>query len=154
MKTKNFVLAMVLLFSTLGVFGQSKLTPKQILKKNYQPVVTFIHDNEPVPDQFPSYPSGIQGLYKDIVNKLVYPRNALKERVAGKVVVSFVVETDGSVGQVQVVKSVSKLLDDEAIWLVKHLKPWVPGYKDGKPVDVSYNLPIDFRIPKKYATPF
>ena len=152
MKTQKFALGMVLLLVTITVSGQSKLTPKQIMKKNYQPVVPYVHgDNKPALDQFPSYPEGIKGLYKDIYNKMIYPMNARREGVKGEVVVRFVVEEDGTVGQVQVTKHAGKLLDAEAIRLVKHLRPWVPGYKNGKPVHVLFNLPIKFIIHRNYA---
>lgn len=152
MKTKKFAFVMVLFFVTISAFGQSRLSPKKIMKENYQPVVASFgkDDKKPDVDQFPSYPGGIQGLYKDILNKLTYPRNAMKEGVSGKVIVSFVVKKDGTVGQVRVVKSIEKTLDKEAVWLVKHLKPWVPGYKNGEPVNVLYKLPISFKINRKY----
>jgi protein TonB len=151
MKTQKLAFVVILLFVAIPVFGHKKLTPKQIMKKNYQPVVPYVHgDQKPALDQFPSYPGGIQGLYKDIYNKMIYPMNARKEGVQGKVVVKFVVEENGTVGEVRVTKHVGKLLDDEAIRLVKHLRPWVPGYKNGKPVKVGYNLPIDFKINRKF----
>ena len=149
MKTNKYWVMMVLLFMTITAFGQSKLTPKQIWKEHYQQVVPIMKHDQPEPDQFPSYPGGIQGLYKDIMNKLDYPRNAIKEGISGRVVVRFVVEKDGTVDKVQVVKSVDKLLDQEAVWLVKHLRPWVPGYKNDKPVSVDYNLPVSFTLPSK-----
>ena len=144
MKMKKLGIFIVMSFLALQVSAQSKLSPKQIMKKNYLEVFAQTKKGEKMPDQFAAYPGGEKGLIKDILNHLVYPKNAIKQGIHGKVFVKFVVEKDGTVDDIKVIRSVDPLLDAAAIRLVKSLKPWVPGYKDGEPIPISYVLPINY----------
>lgn len=77
---------------------------------------------------------------------LNYPSQAADMGITGKVFLRFVVEKDGSISQVTVVRSVDKSLDQEAVRVVQSMPKWIPGKQRGKPVRVSYNLPITFEL--------
>jgi len=77
-----------------------------------------------------------------------YPKKARKKNIEGSVYVSFIVEKDGSVSNVKIIRSVEggKSLDKEAVRVVSHMPKWKPGMQSGEPVRVQYTLPIRFRI--------
>ncbi|MDE7426969.1 MAG: energy transducer TonB [Muribaculaceae bacterium] len=92
------------------------------------------------------FPGGEAELMKFIAQNLVYPADAADAQIGGKVVVSFVIEKDGSVSNVKVVKSVYPSLDAEAVRVVRKLPRWTPGRNNGAPVRVVYTLPISFKL--------
>ena len=75
-----------------------------------------------------------------------YPIPAQENGISGRVVISFVVETDGSITQVQVAKPVDPLLDKEAARVVSSMPKWVPGQQNGQKVRVKYNVPVMFKL--------
>lgn len=97
-------------------------------------------------DVMPSYPGGEVALLQDVANNIVYPPNAQNISLHGQVVLQFVVEKDGSVGEVRVVKSLWPFCDTASIEAVKKLKRFTPGLVDEKPVRTWYTLPITFKI--------
>lgn len=98
------------------------------------------------PDEMPQFPGGLNGLMEFLSSNIVYPPVAAENNVQGKVLVQFVVEKDGSVGEVKILRSVEVNLDYEAIRLCKLLPKFKPGLVDGKPVRVWYTLPINFLL--------
>lgn len=96
--------------------------------------------------QMPEFPGGQAALMKWLSNNVRYPQIALDNGISGRVVVKFVVEKDGSVGSVQVVKGVDKDLDKEAMRVVRAMPKWQPGKNNGQAVRCYYNLPVTFRI--------
>lgn len=99
-----------------------------------------------VVDEMPLYPGGIDALRMFLAQNIKYPVEAQKKGTQGKVYVNFVVEKDGSVGMAKIARGVSPELDAEALRIVKLLSNWNPGKHDGKPVRVSYTLPINFAL--------
>lgn len=97
-------------------------------------------------DEMPSFPGGLNGLMTFLAQNIKYPVTAQENGVQGRVIVSFVVETDGSITDVKVARSVDPSLDREAMRLVKAMPKWTPGKKDGKPVRVKYTTPVVFRL--------
>ncbi len=101
-------------------------------------------------EKFPSYPGGDQALVSYIAKKVKYPRKALKANIQGKVIISFVVEKDGTVSDVYARKSFFAGDDmgciEEAIRVVKKLKNFTSGMQKGVPVKVAYSVPINFKI--------
>jgi periplasmic protein TonB len=75
-----------------------------------------------------------------------YPEKAMRKHWEGKVSVKFVVNEDGSVSDVEVLKSVKPVLDKEAVRVVREMPHWIPGTKGGKPVKVRYTLPVAFKL--------
>lgn len=98
------------------------------------------------PEQAPQYPGGEQALLSHIAQNLRYPANAVNVQIQGRVVVTFVVKKDGSVGDVKIVRGVDPTLDNETIRVVKTLNGFIPGKMNGTPVNCWYTLPITFRL--------
>ena len=94
----------------------------------------------------PSFPNGLTALTQWLNENIKYPAEAAKDGVEGRVIVEFVVEKDGSINNVRVVQSVDPLLDKEAIRVVKSMPKWIPGKQNGKPVRITYSVPIVFRL--------
>lgn len=82
----------------------------------------------------------------DREEQVKYPMIAQENNIQGKVFVQFVIEKDGSVSDVKVARSVDPSLDKEAIRVVKAMPKWKPGKQRGKPVRVSYTVPINFQL--------
>ena len=95
----------------------------------------------------PEYPGGTAGLIKFLGDNIQYPKNAQKNGVQGTVILQFVVEKDGSVSDVKVLRSVDTELDAEAVRVVSKITRFVPGYnKDHAPLRVMYTLPVKFKL--------
>lgn len=110
-------------------------------------------DPEPAPEkvftaveQMPEFPGGQSALMKYLSSNIRYPQMALANDIQGRVVVKFVVEKDGSVSDVQVVRGVDKDLDKEAVRVVKSMPKWQPGKNNGQAVRCYFNLPVTFKI--------
>ncbi len=99
-----------------------------------------------VVEQMPSFPGGQGALMEYLSKNVKYPVVAQENGVQGRVVVSFVVERDGSVTDVQVVKSVDPSLDREAVRVISSMPKWIPGKQNGQAVRVKYNVPVSFRL--------
>ena len=99
-----------------------------------------------VVEQMPSFPGGDKALMDFLSNTVKYPVVAQENGVQGRVVISFVVEKDGSITDVRVVRSVDPSLDKEAARVVKSMPRWIPGKQNGAAVRVKYNVPVSFRL--------
>ena len=97
-------------------------------------------------EQMPMFPGGEIELIKYLSQNIQYPPEAAKNNVQGRVILQFVVDKTGQVGEVKVVRSVSEELDAEAVRVVKTLPKFEPGRQDGQPVSVWYTLPVSFNI--------
>ena len=97
--------------------------------------------------QLPQYEGGMKQLMTDLANEVKYPEKALADGVSGRVVVKFVVNTDGSMSDFEVVRSQSEELDAEAIRAIKSIKgKWTPGKENGKAVRCMFTLPVSFAL--------
>lgn len=99
-----------------------------------------------VVEQMPSFPGGDKALLEYLSSNIKYPVVAQENGVQGRVVVSFVVEKDGSITDVKVVRSVDPSLDKEAQRVVKSMPKWIPGKQNGSAVRVKYNVPVSFKL--------
>jgi len=99
-------------------------------------------------EQKPEFNGGEAALYKWLNENIVYPTIASEEGVEGRVVVEFVIDKDGSVTNVRVVRPRHPALDKEAVRVVKSMPKWIPGRNNGQPVKVTYTLPVTFRLAK------
>ena len=97
-------------------------------------------------EQMPKFPGGEAALMKYLQDHVKYPPEAAKNNVQGHVIVQFVVNKDGSIGEVKVVRSLEENLDKEAIRVIKTLPKFTPGRQDGKAVSVWYTLPVPFKL--------
>ena len=97
-------------------------------------------------EQMPQYPGGDAELMKYLSSHIQYPAMAIENNVQGRVIVQFVVTKTGDIGEVKVVKSVDRDLDNEAVRLVKKLPKFIPGRMNGQAVNVWYTLPVQFKL--------
>ena len=97
-------------------------------------------------EEMPEFPNGIEGLMDYVAQNVKYPESAKENNLQGRVIVKFVIEKDGSVSNVEVGRGWGNELDDEAVRVVKAMPNWKPGKQDGKPVRVSFMLPINFKL--------
>lgn len=98
------------------------------------------------PDEEAEYKGGVNALQKFIINEIKYPAQAINENIVGKVYLRFVVQKNGKVKNVQVVKGAHPLLDQEAIRLIEAMPKWIPAKKDGKKVSSMCLLPLNFTL--------
>jgi protein TonB len=94
----------------------------------------------------PSFPGGNGALLEYLATHVKYPVVAQENGVQGRVIVSFVVERDGSITDVRVVRSVDPSLDREAARVVSSMPRWTPGKQNGSAVRVKYNVPVMFKL--------
>ncbi len=99
-----------------------------------------------VVEQMPQFPGGDAALFEYLSKNIKYPAVAEENGVQGRVIVKFVVEKDGSIAKVQVVRSVDPSLDKEAVRVIKSMPRWQPGKQNGKSVSVNYTVPVTFRL--------
>lgn len=107
------------------------------------------HPKEQIPlyQTMPAYPGGQKALIRYLSESVKYPEEAQKNGIEGKVLVQFVVDKDGSITKVKVMRSSGvKPFDNEAIRVVNSMPNWTPGTIRGKNVRVKYRLPINFRM--------
>ncbi len=99
-----------------------------------------------VVENMPEFPGGTNEMRKFIATNIIYPEIAKENGITGKVYVQFVVNGKGKIEQVKVVRGVDPSLDKEAIRVIKSLPTWKPGKQRGKPVKVSFTVPINFQL--------
>lgn len=97
---------------------------------------------------FPRFPGGNEALMRYLSKNLCYNSTAIEFGISGRVFISFVVQADGSIAEVKVLKGLGYGLDEEAVRVVKAMPRWLPGTQNGRPVAVVYNLPIQFSLRK------
>ena len=126
---------LVLLLMTLTI---TLLLPKSTIQAQDE---TFV-----VVENMPQFPGGRQALQKYIAKNIKYPKRAQQEKAEGKVFVNFVVDKQGNVKNVKIIKGAQIDLNNEAIRVIKSLPKWKPGTQKRKPVNVSYTVPISFSL--------
>ncbi len=94
----------------------------------------------------PEFVGGEDAFRKYLLSNLRYPGVAREAEIQGRVFISFVIERDGSITEVQVVRSVHPLLDDEAVRVISAMPPWVPGMQQSETVRVRFTLPVTFQL--------
>ena len=97
-------------------------------------------------EQMPTFPGGDAALMKYLAENIKYPVSAQKAKEQGRVVVQFIVEKDGAVTGVKTVRSVTPVLDAEAVRVIKAMPKWTPGRQGGQPMRVRYNVPVSFKL--------
>lgn len=99
-----------------------------------------------VVEKDPEFPGGLAAMYEYIGNNIVYPKIAREVNIQGTVHLTFVVEKNGSLTDIQIKRSPDQLLSDEALRVISSMPRWTPGKQRGKPVRVSFYLPIKFTL--------
>jgi protein TonB len=99
-----------------------------------------------VVEDAPGFPGGDEARIKYLQNNIKYPQMARESGIQGTVYVTFVVERDGKVTNVQILRGIGGGCDEEAIRVIKNMPRWNPGKQRGKPVRVQFNMPIVFKL--------
>ena len=124
---------------------------KEVIKnsEDYSPEVDGEIIFGPIIETMPSFPGGNAECMKFIEQNLRYPEEARNKRIEGRVIMLFIIDKNGSVTEPYVAKGVEKSLDEEAIRLIKSMPKWIPAKMDGKPIQIKYALPIQFKLSPK-----
>lgn len=97
-------------------------------------------------DVMPEFPGGERAMMEFVAKNVQYPKEAIEKEIAGRVLVSFIVEKDGSINEVKVMKGIGGGCNEEAVRVISAMPKWKPGKQEGKPVRVSYMMPITFKL--------
>ena len=125
------VLALLLMVNTNAMAQNKKAANDKVLEKA---------------EVMPEFPGGEQAMMKFVSENVQYPEKAKEKEISGRVLVGFIVEKDGSVNEVKIVRGIGGGCDEEAVRVVKAMPKWKPGKEKGKPVRVSYMMPIFFKL--------
>ena len=132
----------MILLSMMAVLGlMTANAQKTVISQSNQSVYDQV-------EQMPEFPGGMPAMIEFLQTNLKYPKDAIKQQVGGRVMVMFVVETDGTLSNVRVAKKVFPSLDSEAVRVVKTMPKWKPGKEKGRPVRVNFTLPVVFSLKK------
>ena len=89
---------------------------------------------------------GIGAFHNYVQMQIKYPETEYEPSIQGKVYVSFIVEADGRISTIRIKKSLDKIIDDGVIKIIAHAPRWIPGMQSGKPVRVTYTIPVTFQL--------
>ena len=112
---------------------------KQVVEENPNQIFTAV-------EQAPSFPGGDGAFGKYLGKNIHYPAIARENNVQGRVVLTFVVERDGSLTDIKVLRSLGSGTDEEAVRVLKASPKWKPGIQNGRPVRVQYSIPVNFTL--------
>lgn len=161
-RTRNIMKSKYLMFvpvaALLVLFSNCTNTADEAAKEEEKVDVKFVPtevkpDTIDVQDEvlnvvevMPEFPGGSKALMSYLAENIKYPKEAENAGMQGRVVVQFVVNTDGSIEDAKIARAVDPLLDQEAIRVINAMPKWKPGMQDGKKVRVKYTVPIMFRL--------
>jgi TonB family protein len=129
-----------------------RLGVSKMYAKEHEYLIPMRKENESgkkpfdVVEQMPQFPGGPAALMEFLSKNVKYPQEAYKNGIQGRVIVTFVINKDGSISDAKVVKSVDPQLDEEALRVVHSMPNWIPGRQNGEPVNVKYTVPITFKL--------
>ena len=136
---------------TVVVDSDSTDIPVPVAAPQNPPLIDYPESNDntihDVVDQMPRYPGGDQKLKDYIKTHINYPEQAAENGIKGTAICQFVVEKDGSLSDIRIVRPIDPQLDREAIRVVKSMDKWLPGIQDHEKVRVKYTLPVKFELP-------
>ncbi len=129
-----------LIMALMACFGLTTVSAQKtvVAKKNQQ-----VFD---VVEKMPEYPGGQAALFEYLSTNVKYPVDAEKQKIQGRVLVTFVVNTDGSITDIEVVKKAFPSLDAEAVRVISGMPKWIPGEQKGQKVRVKYTVPLSFNL--------
>ncbi len=119
----------------------SKQNNDSVSELCYEPIILV--------DELPEFPGGYDSLYSYIQKKIIYPPKAISLKIEGMVICTFTIDEKGKVTDIQIIKGIHPLLDNEVIRIFKEMPKWIPGGKQNKPVPVKFTYPIRFTLPEK-----
>jgi len=124
---------------------------KNLKWRNYLRVPYIDHsrisDDDTIVDILPEFPGGVDAMNRFLVQNIRFPEEAARAGIQGTVFVAFVVERDGSISNVRVLRGIGGGAEEEAVRVVSMMPRWSPGTQDGRPVRVNISMPIRFSLP-------
>lgn len=132
---KIYLLFLLLVMSTAAIAQADDVKAGQ----NEDAVFTAVDDE-------PQFPGGIEAMYQYIASNVNYPAKAKEEKISGRVIVSFVVEKDGTISNAKTLRCPDEILCEEALRVVQAMPKWKPGRVKGKKVRAQFTLPIAFKL--------
>ncbi|MFB6319648.1 energy transducer TonB [Saccharicrinis sp. FJH54] len=143
-KKATAILLLILFYSATN--AQEKKEEYSAFMKNGIEYRTNGKDTIIIVDPKPEFKGGDAELMKYLSDNIKYPAEARKKKITGKVFVKFTVAKNGKIMDCKIEKSVDPILDKEALRLIKSMPRWKPGEQNGKPIPVSYTIPINFML--------
>lgn len=128
-----------------GIFIKGKLMSSSRISKHINAMRKDSTEFRPI-DETPEFPGGIETFMKFLAKNIHYPPQARQNNTQGRVIVSFVVNKNGSLSDIKIARGIGDGCDEEALRVIKLSPPWNPGMQSGKPVSVSYSVPIVFSL--------
>ena len=144
---KKIVLIFFVLLS-LNVFAQDSVEEDSVIIWE-QPVWHQIDESDElimVAEVMPEFPGGAEKMLEFIQDNIKYPEAARESGTQGRVFVEFVIETDGSISNANVIRGIGNGCDEEAVRLIQSMPKWKPGKQRGEAVRCSYMVPVVFNI--------
>jgi TonB family protein len=102
-----------------------------------------------VVENMPQFPGGEEALMQFLAKNIKYPQDARKNNITGRVYVTFVVDKDGKVKDIRILRGIGGGCDEEVLRVMHMMPDWKAGSQDGSNVSVQYNLPVHFTLPEK-----
>jgi len=99
--------------------------------------------------EYPEFPGGMEKMYQFISDNFNYSEQVQQDNISDRVMIQFIVQKDGSIKDINVLNSPNELLSEEMIRIVKSMPNWIPGKKEGNPVNAKCEFPIDFTVLKE-----
>ena len=129
----------LIFIALLSLIGMTNAFAQQVTTTTAEKVFDVV-------DEMPSFPGGQGAMMEFLSKNIKYPVVAEENGIQGQVLVKIVVKKDGTIDSPKVIKSVDPSLDKEAIRVVKTMPKWIPGKQKGEPVNVSFIVPVTFKI--------
>ena len=130
----------MLSFALMGSAAAAQVEVTPAANQNTEEEVFVVVEEEP------EFPGGMEALYRYLASNIKYPREAKNEMIQGTVYVSFVIEKDGSVSNIKVLRNIGGGCGEEAVRVVQAMPKWKPARQRGKRVRAQYTLPIKFNL--------
>ena len=133
----------------INYYGNYNIKGDTVLKNYGNEIIdqqgnkSFVHV-----ETVPSFPGGVQSFGRFLSKNVRYPTRARENGTQGRVIIAFVVERDGSLSNIRVVRGIGDGCDEEALRIIENSPKWKPGSQNGKPVRVAYSVPIGFTLSK------
>ena len=140
---RTLLVCLVMAASAMPAAAQTQNNVQEKGEEQKEPVLK-------VAEKMPEYPGGMSACLQYLSDNIRYPADAAKQKIEGRVLVTFIINKDGSVSDAEVLRPFHPSLDLEALRVVLSMPNWEPGYQRGHTVRVRFTVPVTFRLSKKY----
>ena len=145
MPMKKIVLTIILALMGAAAWAQSE-TKTTAKPESTEPLNVIEDEVFVVVEEDPEFPGGIEALYRYLASNIKYPEQAKAEKIQGHVYVTFIIEKDGSISNIKLLRDIGGGCGQEAVRVVQAMPKWKPARQRGKRVRAQYTLPINFKL--------